>query len=824
MKANDRRGKYVLTQSAIWALVLSALGTSCARTDAVVPIFDFAEHASSRRLRVLRHAYDFTAAEHVQLLLSDGWSTPEVRPEDDLSYAWAIGLEARLLPFFLLGRDVESADDGGVWLHFRCWPHALGSRQRQVVTVDLNGTTLGTLVLPPGLREYSLQVPAEALKSGQNSVIFRFAYAVAPAELADGTTDKRRLAAAFDYVSISADAEPAPPSPFPELDVIVRDEQFEQPAGSELSFDVKIPSQGFLEFGINSMRSGSAAALVVRHEDEERVLFEGSSAGWFRSRRRIDLSEFSGETVELRFRADPGEDDGTVIWERPELIGNVGALNLDTNVLLIVVDTLRADHVGSYGGTAATPHIDALAAEGVRFERAYTNIPITVPSHSSMFTSLLPSGHGVHSNFVGLNEGHLTLAELLGESYRDTAAFVSLGVLKTGAGLAQGFYEYHDRFGLDWWKPAQEMTQEILNWARRRSSAPFFLWAHYSDPHAPYAAPGPDRPQLSVEQQGGASEPIVIDATTTPIPLTIPPGETVVRIRPAAGHRLREVRLRDPRTRNKLIEVSCSAGCRLDRYGGFVIQLPATLTVRNPSDREIHTDLLIRPEEILSLQEIRKRYAEEVEYSDQQVGHLLTALRQAGHLDDTLVIFTADHGEGLGDHDGTSGHTSQLYESQLRVPLILSWPGHLPAGKVIDAPVSLIDLLPTVTNLLDIPDASQRTGRSLVSVMADTVGSATAPPIVAETFQPEAPIDLKAVVADGHKLIVAPADDDAVELYDLISDFKERVNRAAQETELVTDLRRRLQAELENVIVHDSDELELGEEEMQRLRALGYVR
>ena len=815
-----------MTRPGICALaVLSALGSACGSSEPTDPIFNFAEHAANRRLRVERQGYEFTAEEHAEQLLSAGWSTPEIRPRDDLSFIWAMGREARL-PLFLLGRNVESSDD--LWLHFRCWPHAIGDGQRQVITVELNGTTLDAHEVQPALREYSSSIPAGVLQQGQNWLTFRFAYAVAPAEREAGNTDKRRLAAAFDYVSISSDAEPAPPGSFLADDrPIVSDGRLEQPAGSELSFRVKIPDESALEFGITSTRGGPTAALLLRHADEERVLFEGSSPGWFRNRRRIDLSEFSGSAVDLLFRADRGEDVGAVIWERPELLGDVGALNLDTNVLLIVVDTLRADFVGSYGGPAATPNMDALAAEGVRFERAYTHIPITVPSHASMFTSLLPTGHGVHTNFSGLNAEHRTLAELLAESYRDTAAFVSLGVLKANAGLAQGFHEYHDRFGLDWWKPAEEITRQLLTWVGRRSRAPFFLWAHYSDPHSPYAAPGLPWPAMRVEHRGRTSEPIILDATTTPIPLTLPPGETLVRISPAEGHRLREARLRDIRARNRIIEVSCAARCRPDRHEGFFIRLPAILIVRNPSGREVTTDLLIRPEEILELPDVRTRYAEEVEYADEQIGRLVAGLREAGHFDDTLVIFTADHGEGLGDHGGRAGlgHVSQLYESQLRVPLILRWPGRLPAGMVVDVPVSLVDLLPTVIDLLEVPDTSQRTGRSLVSVMADASGAAAAPPpIVAETFQPEAPMDLKALVADGDKIIVTPQDEDRVELYDLVADREERVNRAAEETALVADLRRRLQGELENVTVHEANELELSEEELRRLRTLGYVR
>ena len=159
------------------------------------------------------------------------------------------------------------------------------------------------------------------------------------------------------------------------------------------------------------------------------------------------------------------------------------------NVLLIVVDTLRADHIGVYGSEIPTPNIDGVAARGVMFERAYSHIPITGPSHSSLFTGLLPFEHGVHNNAQILDSRFGTLAEILRDHGRSTAAVVSLGVLNQEFGFGRGFTTYRDQFEHSWWKDADEVNQEVFEILAGDLAAPFFLWAHYSDPHEPYAPP-----------------------------------------------------------------------------------------------------------------------------------------------------------------------------------------------------------------------------------------------------------------------------------------------------------------------------------------------
>ena len=171
------------------------------------------------------------------------------------------------------------------------------------------------------------------------------------------------------------------------------------------------------------------------------------------------------------------------------------------DVLIITLDTTRADYISTYGSArAATPSIDRLAADGVVFEQAVSVAPLTLPAHTSLFTGLLPFRHGVRDNAAApLGADHETLAEILRRRGYQTAAFVSSAILKADRGLASGFDTYDDHSGSSrtasggLQRPADETVNAAIRWLDRRADKPFFLWVHLNDPHAPYDPPEPFR-------------------------------------------------------------------------------------------------------------------------------------------------------------------------------------------------------------------------------------------------------------------------------------------------------------------------------------------
>ena len=423
------------------------------------------------------------------------------------------------------------------------------------MTVAVDDVELGIVDLPANRFEvHSFALPADPAARQAVDVSLGFAY-TAPAIVYTASTrsspsadgPRPEVAAACDYVAITAANEPPPPWQTPQLlqRYEARDDRLIQPAGSEVAFAVTVPDDARLEYGIAVRQDGRStgsdssdlrAEVSIRRPGQGDDVFFRETVADGATRWQADLSSIAGEEVELVLRIGAGDEaGGTAEWLSPRLYGDPGDLDVATNVVLIVADTLRADHLGSYGGEVRTPNLDALAASGARFENAYSHAPMTVPSHSSMFTSLLPTEHGVLNNGYVLSDRHTTLPELLrGTGYRHTAAFISLGVLRSPFGIAQGFTEYHQRFRGDWWKTAAQINAEVVPWLEGAPPGPFFLWAHYSDPHSPYAAPDREHPTVRIRPGQAAPVTATLNGQQTRFRVEVPPGrlEAVV-----LGHR-----------------------------------------------------------------------------------------------------------------------------------------------------------------------------------------------------------------------------------------------------------------------------------------------
>ena len=163
------------------------------------------------------------------------------------------------------------------------------------------------------------------------------------------------------------------------------------------------------------------------------------------------------------------------------------------SILLVTLDTTRADAIGPDAVGVETPSFNALAARGRRFRQAYATVPETLPSHSSMMTGLYPGGHGVHENARYLGANVPVAAERLRQAGYRTSAFVSSFVLSRRFGLARGFDLYDDALGAANERAARDTTEAALADLRRTSDTPRFVWVHYYDPHYPYAPPEPYR-------------------------------------------------------------------------------------------------------------------------------------------------------------------------------------------------------------------------------------------------------------------------------------------------------------------------------------------
>ncbi len=418
------------------------------------------------------------------------------------------------------------------------------------------------------------------------------------------------------------------------------------------------------------------------------------------------------------------------------------------SLILITVDTLRADHLSCYGYFRATsPAIDALAQQGVLFLNALAPMATTLPSHTSLLTSTYPVRHGVLSNLRFFKQAAMTTdivrsaAQMLAERGYRTAAFTSSSPLCEESGIGAGFQTFDgpprdDKETRRVDLPAETTTDRALRWLED-ARHPFFLWVHLFDPHHPYAAPSPyDRSYEPTER---------------------------------LWERLSELQVPQE-------------------------YLGQALGATNPYDGE-------------------------VQYADAQIGRLLQALEERKLYDDSIVVFTGDHGEGLYQH-GVLEH-GVIWNEQLRVPLILRFPGgKLPAGLAPREPklASLIDVMPTLAAQAGLPlDTSEFDGIDLGSGTRDSV---LAQREIRERVWPEENFAL--VGLEWKYIYFADAED---MLFDLVADPHETRNVLAEQSERA----QRMEAELLALVADHKRRSPLAvtddvpEDIRRRIEALGYV-
>jgi arylsulfatase A-like enzyme len=474
--------------------------------------------------------------------------------------------------------------------------------------------------------------------------------------------------------------------------------------------------------------------------------------------------------------------------------GGGGTLATPPNVILVSIDTLRADRLNAYGYRERTlsPALDRLAGEGVLFENHISASPWTTPSHLSLLTSLSPSAHGVTAPFNVLMEGlehghryqrlapeHVTLADVLARHGWATAAFTGGITLDPRIGFARGFTLYDTSMA----KVSEADFASMAAWVGRHRDVPFFLFWHTFEVHAPY---------LHGDFLGDV----------------LPAGEAA-ELSAALG-RLRSTP-DDP--------------------------LPA------PQERKLlEARGEFRPAVCSAL------YDGAVRSADRWIGRLVDTLRRMGLYDRTLLVVTSDHGEQLGeDADAEGGrardgrfynaHGHSLYEEMLRVPLILKLPGGGHAGQRVARVSRAIDVMPTildVVGLLHGPGPGQG-----VSLRPRWEGRRSAvPPAFSEalaTFR-----EAKSLRTDRYRYIVTigpgrvarqgrsfiPRRPSAVELYDLEPDPGERHDLLISPDARSTRVARELDAELRRTAherLGQPDTTVLDDETVRRLKALGYV-
>jgi arylsulfatase A-like enzyme len=433
------------------------------------------------------------------------------------------------------------------------------------------------------------------------------------------------------------------------------------------------------------------------------------------------------------------------------------------NVFIVVLDSLRADHVEPNGAVGvATPRIAGLAEAGVTFLGARSSASWTRPAIATLFTSLSPSTHGVQNMKARLPRQSATLPALLrGRGYR-TVGITNNVMVSRGFGFARGFDELHHLYSLtdaDWRQEHESPeSRAAFVWDRyiaplvsRDSDPPFLVYLHEIDPHSPY------EPTEAYDE--------LYDF----------------------GYR-----------------------------GNLTFDLATTRRIRNDPTWAAPADI----------RHFKARYRGEITSMDRYVGWLLDRLDREGLAERTLFVLISDHGEEFMEHRSV-GHGHALYEELLRIPLVVRLPAALPAGVRVDVGAQLIDLAPTILDLIgaDIPDAME--GVSLLPYLAGGGGDLGRRPAFAVS---QGPRHASVRIGDWKLIVDRDAGEgapDQHQLFDLRSDPSESLDRWAREPVVGRTLLAVLDAKLREDAIADSRPAAgpdpLAPDVVDSLRALGYV-
>lgn len=409
-----------------------------------------------------------------------------------------------------------------------------------------------------------------------------------------------------------------------------------------------------------TVRNGSTRDAVLART----LTVDGDDAAWESD--WIDLGRYAGQAITLELRTDAPTSGGTAgaalplpVWGEP--LVSTHADPPRPNVLLISLDTLRADRLGCFGYDQPTsPAIDALAATSVRFARAISQSPWTTPAHMSLFTAQYPSAHRMNQtwdyflNFLyaggekrALADGAITLAETLRQHGYRTLAMTGGATMSSVLGFAQGFDIYRE----DAARLTPRVSVALDQWLEQFGRQPFFLFFHTFEVHAPYSHLRFAEPLLPAD---------------------------------------------DRRALHDLI-----AAADLDDWVTLNRRLKAYLGDHGLLRREITSAL----------------YDGGVAAADAFMGDLFETLRRRGLFDDTIIVLLSDHGEEFGEHEPVhvyNAHGESLYDELIHVPLIIRYPRHLPTGASIEQQVELVDVMPTLLDLVGIPPPAAMSGTSLL--------------------------------------------------------------------------------------------------------------
>ncbi len=620
--------------------------------------------------------------------------------------------------------------------------------------VQVNGRPVGFSTATHEGRLVLFEVDAEFVLPGRNEVLLRASESGRPIDHIEGSGDTREFSLQLAAAGWARSRAPILAGAAPVDRVGVRDELDQAPPGQtrlapgEFLATTLVPRDD-AELVLVPAEPGGSLWVGLRDIAAQETLdwsqFDVVDAG---RELRVDLGLLSDRPVEVVLSADNGGG--------PVALARVGLTSArpPASILLIVVDTLRADRFDGSALGEPLPAFERLRRDGASFPVTRSHAPMTLPSHVALFSSRYPHRSGVTNNWQAVPTELPLLAAWLQECGFDTSASVSLGTLWTptpGGGLERGFDRYLSTPDMFRGPEASERVIRLLDDADPERSS--FVFAHYCDPHEPYNTRR-FGPRYCALEAGETRLSLALNQWTH-TELEVTPGSDG-SIRLSSPHQFKLRRLHAFRGEER-VPLAFQVGAHGRRGREFVARVEGADPVR--LEVWVHD---VPEDEV----EAAERYGEEVAYADRFVGGMLDALDARGLYEESLIVFTSDHGEQLMEH-GHLGHARDLYDPELRVPLVIKPPASNAEAleklrRAAKGSARHVDVVPTVLDLLDLPPLPGQMGRSLLEIDGPRLH-------LAETYRPESPRDLIAQTDGRYKLIHAPGEG-SFELYDLEAD------------------------------------------------------
>ncbi len=505
------------------------------------------------------------------------------------------------------------------------------------------------------------------------------------------------------------------------------------------------------------------------------------------------------------------------------------------NFVLMTLDTQRADFINAYNpGSAQTPNLDFLAKNGTLYENCFCLMPATLPSHASIFFSQPPHDLKVYNNgqVIQKSRHKISITKIFKKYSYSTAAFVSLGVLKSRFGLNDSFDLYNDDFPLQkYYITAEEVNQKLLPWLEQNKKNKFFLWVHYSDPHAPYFPPNKEK-TLKISLNNKPISEFALYKTKNIIDLKLKKGNNRLLFEvtnkliedPTSIHAHFDKFNTEELEKRYNIKIQFAIGWREQKSeSNFACKKKAAIKIFNPDQPKI-IKFPFRGKLMIPFEYKRAYYRAEVEYMDNQIGSFLTKLKDLNLYKKTNILVVGDHGEGLGEYEKNPGaphfgHIHFLYNVYMKVPFIIYRPDSSSKAIKISDPVSLLDIAPTILGIMKFNKPSTYQGRNLIKRKSEENNK-----IFMEAYRPLADKNKFGIYHYPWHLIFTP-EEQIYELFNLINDPSEQNNiiNESPSPPILSTLKKEINSFARKAI-SEKQALKIDKTDEEMLRALGYIK